>query len=114
MTPLTTYLVGIMYHEPELFALWNRGIIEDYESSTGIFIDAASKEEAIAWGGVIGQAMFRMLNADESLDWKGFGYFAWVEESVGQARWSHCLASFQHINVGEMPDLNKMSRLPRP
>ncbi len=30
---MATFLVGIQYHEPESFALWKRGVIEDYESS---------------------------------------------------------------------------------
>jgi hypothetical protein len=109
MPPLTTYLVGIMYHEPEPFALWNRGVIEDYESSTGIFIDAPSREAAIAWGEVIGQAALRKLNCDESLDWKAFGYSAWIEESIEKSRWSHAVSFFQHVKIGEMPELCKFS-----
>lgn len=107
--PLTTYLVGIMFHEPEPFALWNRGVIEDYESSTGIFIDAASRDEAIAWGEIIGQAVLRKLNSNDGLDWKGFGYSAWIEDSIQESGWSHCLTFFQRVKVGEMPDLSKMS-----
>jgi hypothetical protein len=44
------YLIGMMFHEPEPFAQWNRGLNEDYESSTGLFIEAPSALEAIAWG----------------------------------------------------------------
>jgi hypothetical protein len=44
------YLIGIMFHEPEPFAEWKRGLIEDYESNTGLFVDAGSAIEAIAWG----------------------------------------------------------------
>jgi hypothetical protein len=64
----TTYLVGIVFHEPDAFAAWNRGTIEDYESSTGVFVDAASREEAIAWGEVTGEALLRFVNRDSSLD----------------------------------------------
>ena len=35
------YLVGILFHEPEPFAQWNRGLIEDYESSTGARVAGA-------------------------------------------------------------------------
>ena len=109
MPPLTTYLVGIMYHEPEPFALWNRGVIEDYESSTGVFIDAATREEAVAWGEAIGEAALRKLNSDDRLDWKGFGYSAWIEDSIEKSGWSHAVSFFQHVKVGEMPDLSKFS-----
>ena len=109
MPPLTTYLVGIMYHEPEAFALWKRGVIEDYESSTGIFVDAPLREEAVAWGEIIGQAVLRSLNSDDGLDWKGFGYSAWVEDSIDKSGWSHAVPFFQHVRAGEMPDLSKFS-----
>ena len=109
MPPPATYLVGIMYHEPGPFALWNRGVIEDYESSTGVFIDASSREDAVAWGEAIGQAALRKLNSDDRLDWKSFGYFAWIEDSVEKSGWAHAVSFFQRVNVGEMPDLNKFS-----
>jgi len=109
MPLLTTYLVGIMYHEPEPFVLWNAGVIDDYESSTAVFIDAPSRDEAIAWGEAIGEAALRKLNSDDGLDWKSFGYFAWVEDSVETSGWSHATSFFQHVKVGEMPDLSKFS-----
>lgn len=36
------YLVIFQYHEPEPRQLFERGLIEDYESSTGVFIKAES------------------------------------------------------------------------
>ena len=109
MPPLMTYLVGIMYHEPASLALWNRGVIEDYESSSGVFVDAASPEEAIAWGESIGQAALRWLNSDDSLDWKSFGYYAWIENATERSGWSHTVRFFQHVKAGEMPDLSKFT-----
>ena len=44
------YLVGFSYHEPESYALWQRDITEDFESSTGLWITADTPAEAIAWG----------------------------------------------------------------
>lgn len=43
------YLVIFQYHEPEPLQLFERGVIEDYESTTGVFITAASEEEALNW-----------------------------------------------------------------
>lgn len=113
MSPLKTYLVGIVYHEPGPLALWNRGAIEDYESATGVFIDASSREEAIAWGESIGQAAIRLLNSDDSLDWKSFGHHVWIAdptEKNGWPRgWPRDVSNFQRVEVGEMPDLRKFS-----
>jgi hypothetical protein len=51
------FLVGICYHEPESFDLWRRGLIEDCESSTGLWVIADSSEQAIAWGRRVGEAL---------------------------------------------------------
>ncbi len=104
---MKTYLIGIMFHEPESFDLWNRGIIEDYESNSGLFIDAESEAEAIAWGEQVGTALLRHVNQDDSLDWKS-DYYCNLENPKTTA-WKHCLDFFQHVRVGEMPDLNRMT-----
>ena len=102
------YLIGIMFHEPEPFSQWNRGLIEDYESSTGLFIEADAETEALAWGELVGQALLRRVNQDESLDWKAFGYFCWVKKSPKTSCWSRCLDFFSRVRVGEMPKLEHM------
>lgn len=102
------YLVGIMFHEPEAFELWNRGIIEDYESSTGLFVDADSPTQAIAWGENVGQQLLRHVNRDDSLDWKVFGYHCWIEPSPSTSSWNHCLDFFLQVRVGQIPDLDQM------
>jgi hypothetical protein len=108
MMAMTEFLIGIMYHEPEGFALWNRGVIEDYESSTGLFIQSEDSEEAIAWGEQVGEALLRYANGDESLDWKAHGH-CWLEKSPRHSHWAHCLDFFQHVRVGQMPDLERMT-----
>jgi hypothetical protein len=102
------YLVGIMFHEPGPFAQWNRGLIEDYESSIGLFVTADTAELAVAWGEQVGEALLRYINRDGSLDWRRFGYFCWVEENQATDSWAHCLEFFQHVREGEMPDLGRM------
>jgi hypothetical protein len=105
----TEYLIGIAYHEPEPYGQWERGLIEDYESSTGLFVEATSPGAAVEWGEQVGQALLRHTNGDVSLDWKSLGYFCWVEESPLSGGWGHCLDFFQHVRVGQWPDLERMT-----
>src|SRR3954471_11279722 len=83
---MAEYLVGIVYHEREAFALWNRGAIEDYESSTGLFVEADTPAEALAWAERAGEALLRHVNGDPSLDWKAFGDNGWLEDPSGPHR----------------------------
>jgi hypothetical protein len=102
------YLIGVMYHEPEAYRLWKSGLIEDYESSTGLFVEADSAEAAVEWGEEVGQTLLRHANGDATLDWKSLGYFCWFEESPHNGSWGHCLDFFQHVRVGQWPDLEGM------
>ena len=101
------YLVGIGYHEPEPFAQWRRGLIEDYESSTGLWVVADTPEQAIAWGERVGEALHRQVNGDPNADWSS-AYFCWLEGSPNESGWAHCLDFFQRVRVGEMPILERM------
>jgi hypothetical protein len=103
------YLIGIVYHEPEAYDQWKRGHIEDYESSTGLFVEADSAEAAVEWGERIAQALLRHANGDAALDWKSLGYSCWVEESLQSSGWRHCLGFFQHVRVGQWPALEEMT-----
>jgi hypothetical protein len=102
------YLIGFGYHEPEDYAAWERGVIEDFESSTGIFISAPTKEEALRWGEVIAGELFRRLNPKEPKSWKESGHAVWIEENPATGSWKHCLGFFQHVRVGQMPDFAEM------
>ena len=108
MSTTSSYLVGFCYHEPGAFEMSQRGLMEDYESSTGVFVEATSAEEALAWGERVGEALFRHVNRDASLDWKRFGYFAWIEQTPETSSWKHCLGYFQRVAVGTMPDFDRM------
>ena len=105
---MSLYLIGFAFHEPEPFADWSRGLIEDYESSTGLFVEADSPAEAIAWGEEVAQALLRQVNQDDSLVWNEFAYPCWVEESPTTSCWSRCLDFFLRVRVGEMPNLEQM------
>lgn len=88
------YLVIFQYHEPEPLQLFERGVIEDYESTTGVFITAASEEEALNWCKAIAQALLCHCNDDRSLDWTRFGHSCWIEPDPGKSTWGHCLDFF--------------------
>lgn len=105
---MATYLIGMLYHEPDMWALYQKSVIEDYESSTGIFIDAPSPEAAIAWGEIVAEALLRKANTDETLDWKALGYWCWIEKNPQDSNWKHCLSFFQNIKAGEWPSLEAM------
>ena len=102
------YLVGFSYHEPGPYALWQRGVIEDFESSEGLWVTADTPAEAVAWGERVGEALHRRVNGDPAADWAGAGHFAWVEESPAASGWGHCLGFFQRVRAGEMPPLDRM------
>jgi hypothetical protein len=102
------YLVGISYHDPESYGLWLKGYMEDYESSTGIFIWASDKEEALAWGEKIAEALFKIENPDETQSWESFGHFCWIEDDLEKSGWMHCMAFFQTVEVGVFPIIEKM------
>ncbi len=105
---MNEYLVGLLYHEPDRYELYERGIVEDCESSTGIFIYAESAEDAVAWGDAIAEKLLQRCNGDDSLNWRKLGYYCWVEPSPTSCHWSHCLAFFQRVQVGEWPNLDAM------
>lgn len=108
MGELKKYLVGIVYHDPESWKIWKSGIIEDYESSTGVFIIASSEQDAIQWGEKVAERLFRTVNPDESNTWKSFGYHCWIEHDWNNSGWKHCLDFFQCVNVNEMPNIEMM------
>jgi hypothetical protein len=102
------YLVGLSYHEPVAHVLWQRGVIEDYESSTGLWVTADTPAEAVAWAERVAEALYRGLNSDPVADWAEAGHFCWVEESPSTSAWAHCLDFFPRVRVGEMPELSRL------
>ncbi len=102
------FLIGFDFHEPERFAQFQRGIIEDFESSTGLFVEADNQLEAMAWAEIVAAELLKHLNHDPTLDWKAMDYSCWVEEIPESSSWKHCLSFFQRVKVGEMPDLTQM------
>ena len=106
---MNEYLIGIEYHEPEAWNLWQQGELEDYESSTGLFVFANSIDEAILWAEKVGEELLRFVNSDQVLNYSALGYSCWHEPSIEKSGWLHCISHFQHVTVGEMPTLEKMT-----
>ena len=104
---MNKYLVGMVYHEPDNYSLWMNGVIEDYESSTGIFIYADNESDAIMWGERIAEKLFVKCNPDEVSSWKSFSYDCWIE-NMENSSWSHAFDFFQRVNFGVMPDFDLM------
>jgi len=104
---MSVYLVGIMYHDTESYRRWNKGLTEDYELSTGIFITAEFEGEALAWGNQISAMLFKKINPDESADWKSFGYDSWIENIEGGC-WKQNYGCFQSVKIGELPNFDLM------
>jgi hypothetical protein len=102
------YLVGFSYHEPGPYALWQQGVVEDFESSTGLWITANTSMEAISWAEQVAVALHRIVNNDPIADWRSAGHFCWIEDSPMTSSWRHCLEFFQHVRFGEMPSLDLM------
>ena len=105
---MNKYLVGLVYHDPYGYAMWNAGHIEDYESTTGIFINAENEADAIAWGEQIAQRLFESTNPAETMPWKSFDYHCWIEKDWQKSSWNHCFDFFQNVNFGEWPDIRNM------
>ncbi|GAC1303460.1 MAG: hypothetical protein NVSMB24_09520 [Mucilaginibacter sp.] len=101
------YLIAICFHEAESYKSWLKGEIEDYESSTGIFITANSELEALKWGEIVADKLFKTLNPGEQKSWKDFEYDCRIED-VESSAWQSTFGFFQKIKYGEMPNFDLM------
>ena len=106
---MAEYLVGILYHEPEPYRLWQAGKIEDFESSTGLFVEAPDAASAVAWGEQVAQALLVHANDDPALDWRALGYRCWVVDDPASSDWKHCLAFFPRVAIGTMSPVEQMT-----
>lgn len=105
---MTKYLVGMIYHDPVSYEMWRSGHIEDFESTTGVFITAEHESGAIEWGEQIAQKLFERINPSEANSWKSFGYTCWILDDWKNSYWKHCLDFFQNVSANEIPNLEKM------
>jgi hypothetical protein len=106
---MNEFLIGLGYHYPEDYERWKRGITEDFEASTGLFVTAENVDDALAWGKVVAQRLLNHVHRSNDLTLEQFQHECWVEKDPGSGCWSHCLDFFQHVAVGQMPKLDQMT-----
>jgi hypothetical protein len=106
---MNEYLVGLMYHYPDTYELWNKGIVEDYEASTGLFITASSVAEALDWGAVVAERLLNHVHGTADMKLEQFDHGCWHEATPSNCHWSHCLDFFQHVACNQMPELDHMT-----
>ncbi|HET6371798.1 MAG TPA: hypothetical protein VFG76_00685 [Candidatus Polarisedimenticolia bacterium] len=82
----------------------------DEEDSAAVLIEAATADEARAWGRRIAEAFLKWLYADSAVSWADGRYADWVDEPAETER------SLQTVSVGTLPDLSVISahRNPEP
>jgi hypothetical protein len=105
---MPAYLYGFGYEQKDEMD-YNRRTGADFESSTGVFIDAPSEAEALEWGREICEAYVRYEHGDPSISWRHLGYAHWIEPDPETCSWKHCLSFFPRVRVGEFPDFSRMT-----
>lgn len=106
---MNEYLIVLEYHYPKDYKIWNKGIMEDYEAHTGLFVRADSVEQALEWGSVVATSLLNYVHGMEGLTLEQFQHECSLEEVPNESGWSHCLSFFQHVACGEMPKLDQMT-----
>jgi hypothetical protein len=105
---MPTFLYGFGYEDKDEME-YNRRTDSDFESSTGVFIDAPSETDALAWGREISEAFLRHAHGDPAASWKALDYAHWIEADPASCSWKHCLSFFPRVRVGEFPDFSRMT-----
>jgi hypothetical protein len=105
---MPTFLYGFGYEQKDEMD-HNRATGSDFESSTGVFIDAPSEADALAWGCEISEAFMRYAHGNPSVSWRALRYAHWIEPDPESCSWKHCLSFFPKVRVGEFPDFARMT-----
>jgi hypothetical protein len=105
---MPAFLYGFGYEDKDEME-YNRLTNSDFESSTGVLIDAPSEADALAWGIEISEAFLRHIHRDPAVSWKALNYAHWIEADPESCSWKHCLSFFPRVRVGELPDFSQMT-----
>ena len=105
---MNEYLIGMVYHYPEDYELWKKGVMEDYEATTAIYVAAENEGAALAWGYQVATALLNFTNKTEGLTLEQFQHDCWHIEEPSKDDWSKMLETFPHVKYGEMPILSEM------
>lgn len=107
---MSAFLVGLSWCDPEEVAACKRvGLDDDPRCSTGIFIDAGTREDALFWGKAVASKYMEFLFQENNYALAALDVFCWVEENPEQSGWKHCLGFFQRVSVAQYPDFHKMT-----
>ncbi|MGL1902567.1 MAG: hypothetical protein OCC49_10555 [Fibrobacterales bacterium] len=100
------YLIGFLYHQPRTMNLFNAGMLNEYESSSGFYVTAPDEQSAFTWGEAVAEKIFQDLNNDSTLSLKKSNYYVWVVDSPEKSNWRNKLNTFPKIAIGEFPHLD--------
>ncbi len=103
------YIFGFRRPEPAADALSSSA---EEESSEALFIDAASPEEALAWGREVSETFFTLLFPEKGLSWKALGFTHWLETDPRLEYPADTLAKLPVVGCGSYPDFTRW--LPQP
>jgi hypothetical protein len=107
---MNSYLVGLGWCDPEeVRAYVCAGLDDDARCSTGIFVIAKDKTEALSWGTEVCKKYMGYLFAGKIYRLEELEIFCWVEEDPQKSRWKHCLDFFQKVHTGQAPEFPKMT-----
>jgi hypothetical protein len=103
------YLVGISFRVPKSLD-WSRGLIPDPELVATLYIEAESREAALAWGEQVGRALTREANAGEPPGGQSHGCRSWLYADYpgGDESFRGDRESIQHVSDGEWPVLARL------
>ncbi len=106
---MNEYLISLEYHYPEDYDLWGKGVIEDYEAYTGLFVQANTVARALEWGAVVANRLLNHVHKTDGLTLEQFQHECSLEVDPKKSDWAHCLDFFQHVAYGEIPELDRMT-----
>lgn len=80
----------------------------DDESSEGFFIEASSREGALAWGCEVAESLTHYLFQASGWNrkipsWKESGFAYWIEQNPEAVLTSDVLKAFPEVREGDMP-----------
>ena len=80
----------------------------DDEDSLGVFIEAASPDQALAWGRSISEEFLKVLHGDRSVSWAQQNYAHWIESNPASRFEPGVLLKIPTVRVGEYPDWSSL------
>ena len=84
---MNAFLIAISWCDPEEVAAYKRvGLDDDPRCSTGIFIEAGTVSDALAWGKAVANKYLEFLFQEKTYPPEALEVFCWAEEKPEQSR----------------------------